>query len=1677
EGDWETALPIMQSGCGALVAPLIANRQNVGIGDTLTVTGQNGPLDCTIAGIGAGYVNASIVGDIVGDELGATQPIGLSVTPKSGSDTVALEADLQAAIDAIPDVYLTRMTDFAQTQEQALGLFTVALNGMLLLAVVAAALGVVNTTVMSIHERRQELGLLRAVGGTRRQIRQVVMGESALIGLVGAIFGVVAGMGSVVIIVTTLGGSSWGVTDLDLWPAAGRALKPTISNGIVGILAAPLISAWAARWPIRSLLRGSALATLNPEQQVELEERPTRREPARHLYSLAWRNLQEQQLRAIFSAFAVMLGVAMIVAAEVTSSGILEGMNQEGEGILSWFMETMDVIFLIIGLVIMAAAGFLIFNAFAMTVTQRRQQIGVLRSLGMTQRQVLRQIQTEALIIGAAGTLLGLLLGPILGNLTLTAFRQLGVEMGRGSASVGSYVLGIVMGLGITLLSVWFPARQAARISPLTALRQEATAGLWPAAVSHTTRSLTILGGIILVVLWGYLAIAPPGAWSGRHSPMEWVMFGLLTLPWLLAVGLLLPALVGGAGRLAHRLTARLRGANGRLIADNLLRDRRRVTLTILTFAVGLTMINGLNGFLTFSNEVLLMRGAAGALEQTTWYVYPFDRNSGIAQIDEMNSGIGLSPAVIEDFYALADGRAILTESYMVTIPEISSPIPGFFSTMTDLRELIRPGMYNFVEGDWETAVPIMEAGCGLLLPPGVANRHEVGVGDSLILPGKTGPIDCAVAGIGSGGNLPVSRISIAAKEQFDVGNPAALTIWPLPTTNETTFRTELEALADQHGDAAWITDIEEELQAVLDTSDQLETMTYAMLALAILAAALGMVNTTVMSVTERRHELGLLRAIGMTRRQAMTVVTGEAALMGMIGGLLGLIAGTGITLIFALSYGGIPFGLMDLPLWEAALEALPAPIYSGLAGMIIAPFISALAAYWPSRSALRGTAMETIDTSYRPDVRQAAAGLLGRGSIRMRFVAGTAVLMLLVLAGLTAVVLRHTRNYLEDTTVDAVTSLVEFNASMVEFNLPPDAETLTLDDLQSGNLDAETMLQFRSLIDEMNAFGLLELVVADQDDIVLFGFDMGEIGTVLEPLADAEGTVTAVSETDSGQREIHAAAPIRNENGDLLGSVRLRMELGEIGGFLRDLNQAILTVGGIILMMGLALAYWATTPLVRTTRQLAAGAAQAGRGQFSKIALRGRLNVSLRVRVTAVMILILILLVGALEQVVIPIERRKVEEVTQDTLIAGAEWAAELLSSGIADQSLNLTDFDDLTDLFRLMQGSDIGRIQELSEQMQNEAVAYTAVVNEDGVIQLSDQFDLMGGEITLPTQTRLEDAEWDGDPIWRVTTPLRDEETGSINGALQMGVLTAPIDDFLAESRNLFRLTGIIAILAGVILAQAIGGAVVAPVQRLAADTRRVGAGDLSVQFKVDSRDELAQLAGAFNEMVAGLQEREWLRDMFGRFVSQEVAEAIRTGQVKLEGENRVVSVLFCDIRGFTARSEKSTPAEVVALLNEYLPVVVNAAQTHDGTVNKFGGDSALVIYGAPKPLQESAYRAICTALDMRQNLVALNERLAARGEEPIRIGIGISTGMVLAGAVGPPERQEYTVIGDTVNLASRIEALNKEYPQHGILISGPTYEALDNRRDEFAFTDLGEVQIRGKVDAVRVWAVNEI
>jgi adenylate cyclase len=206
----------------------------------------------------------------------------------------------------------------------------------------------------------------------------------------------------------------------------------------------------------------------------------------------------------------------------------------------------------------------------------------------------------------------------------------------------------------------------------------------------------------------------------------------------------------------------------------------------------------------------------------------------------------------------------------------------------------------------------------------------------------------------------------------------------------------------------------------------------------------------------------------------------------------------------------------------------------------------------------------------------------------------------------------------------------------------------------------------------------------------------------------------------------------------------------------------------------------------------------------------------------------------------------------------------------------------------------------------------------------------------------------------------------------------------------------------------------------------------------------------------------------------VSEEVREAVLQGdQLQLSGELKVVSVLFTDIREFTNFSERHSPQEVVGMLNTYFSIVNGAVRDAGGMINKFGGDSTMAIFGAPVNLEpsETARRALRAALSIRIRITEFNARRLQEGLKPINIGIGINTGEVITGNVGAEERFEYTVIGDTVNVAARIQGLSSQFTDSNILISEEAYKAYDER-DELLVVDQGAVALKGRTESVRVY-----
>ncbi|MDQ5807527.1 MAG: adenylate/guanylate cyclase domain-containing protein, partial [Actinomycetota bacterium] len=255
----------------------------------------------------------------------------------------------------------------------------------------------------------------------------------------------------------------------------------------------------------------------------------------------------------------------------------------------------------------------------------------------------------------------------------------------------------------------------------------------------------------------------------------------------------------------------------------------------------------------------------------------------------------------------------------------------------------------------------------------------------------------------------------------------------------------------------------------------------------------------------------------------------------------------------------------------------------------------------------------------------------------------------------------------------------------------------------------------------------------------------------------------------------------------------------------------------------------------------------------------------------------------------------------------------------------------------------------------------------------------------------------------------------------------------------------------------------AVAGPVTRLDEATRRVGEGDLDVRAPVVSTDETGDLTRSFNGMVRGLRERERLRDAFGTFVDPTLAERVLQEGVDLRGEELVVSVLFMDVRGFTAMSEHASAQEVVAKLNELYDEVVPAILRHGGHANKFIGDGLLAVFGAPQRLADHADRAVAAAIDVA-------DCVRRRFDGALRVGLGVNSGPVLAGTIGGGGRLDFTVIGDTVNTAARVESATRTTGDD-ILITEATAKLLE--RDGYALEERPSMALKGKSAEVRLLA----
>jgi len=324
----------------------------------------------------------------------------------------------------------------------------------------------------------------------------------------------------------------------------------------------------------------------------------------------------------------------------------------------------------------------------------------------------------------------------------------------------------------------------------------------------------------------------------------------------------------------------------------------------------------------------------------------------------------------------------------------------------------------------------------------------------------------------------------------------------------------------------------------------------------------------------------------------------------------------------------------------------------------------------------------------------------------------------------------------------------------------------------------------------------------------------------------------------------------------------------------------------------------------------------------------------------------------------------------------------------------------------------------------------------------------------------SRLASATYQGSPDWKLVNVTIENRSGQVLQRLRVGYSLAETRRKVARDMSeLALLTGLLSAL-GLTAAVLLAVRLTRPLVKLAGAMRRVQRGELGPTVEVETRDEIADLARAFNEMSIELKSRERLRMNFARFVSSAVADKViaENRTVRLSGERRVVTVLFADIRGFTTIAAGQSPEQVVSMLNEFFRTLVDVIPRYGGTLDKFIGDAFMAVFNAPSDLPVHEVSGVMSGLEMQRVMRHLNEKRRERGQQELGLGIGVNTGEVVAGTFGSERRLEYTVIGAAVNLAQRIE----DYAQGGeLLVSETTYQAV---RHLVEADSLGPVALKG-------------
>lgn len=320
---------------------------------------------------------------------------------------------------------------------------------------------------------------------------------------------------------------------------------------------------------------------------------------------------------------------------------------------------------------------------------------------------------------------------------------------------------------------------------------------------------------------------------------------------------------------------------------------------------------------------------------------------------------------------------------------------------------------------------------------------------------------------------------------------------------------------------------------------------------------------------------------------------------------------------------------------------------------------------------------------------------------------------------------------------------------------------------------------------------------------------------------------------------------------------------------------------------------------------------------------------------------------------------------------------------------------------------------------------------------------------------------------------TPIRYKDL--VTGHVLVTFSRRHIEEQFFSSIQKLTVIIVIMLILAISLAVFLSRRITQPINELVNASIAIAEGNYSYRLYDKRHDEVGQLMQAFNDMAHGLLKKSQVESALSRYVSSNVAKQILNNleQIELGGTHVKATVLFADIVGFTSLSETLSPQEVSELLNEYFSMVAKASNVYSGTVDKFIGDCAMLVFGVPEKDSQQHFHAVACAVLIQKATTLLNQRRARRGKPEIHFRIGINTGSMLAGNMGSHERMQYTVVGDAVNLASRLSNIAGA---DEILVQEDLFNQVDLHTRVIAHKH-GEITVRGKTDPVSTYVIEDL